>query len=75
MCMDDSSVDDKNGLYVDDSSFCTIGNTVAEIEQSRIKTWRKLHTRAQGTECLSTKLRQNICLCAQDGIEWVNKLP
>ena len=32
MFMHDSSVDNKNSLYADDSSFYTVGNTVAEIE-------------------------------------------
>ena len=30
--MHDSSVDNKSSLYADDSSFYTVGNTVAEIE-------------------------------------------
>ena len=32
MFMHDSSVDNKNSLYADDSFFYTVGNTVAEIE-------------------------------------------
>ena len=32
MFMHESSVDNKSSLYADDSSFCTVGNTVAEIE-------------------------------------------
>ena len=34
MFMHDSSVDNKNSLYADDSSFYTVGNTVAEIEMN-----------------------------------------
>ena len=32
MFMHESNVDNKSSLYADDSSFYTVGNTVAEIE-------------------------------------------
>ena len=43
MLMHDSSVDNKNtcSLYADDSSFYTVGCTVAEIENTH--TQKKLH--------------------------------
>ena len=47
MFMHDSSVDNKNSLYADDSSFYTVGNTVAEIEmnfESRLEeSYRLVH--------------------------------
>ena len=53
MFMHDSSVDNKNSLYADDSSFYTVGNTVAEIEMNL--NWPKMHfiLRAQSLEWLN----------------------
>ena len=67
MFMHDSSVNNKSSLYADDSSFYTVGNTVAEIETNLNQDLKKVtNWCTRETECLSTKLKQNLCFCVHE---------
>ena len=61
----ESSGDDTNIPYADDSSFNTVGNTVAEIETNLNQDLKKVTHWCTKTECLSAKVKQKLCFCAQ----------